>query len=178
MAVLVNEFSARRVGRRDDGDGLRAIHRQCPQIAADGARCLAARRPCGAGQRLVSDLGRQRVADLDIVGVGRAVVDHIQGVGQGVARGDGVGRPRLDNGHVGRGSDRRADGVIVVARDLVGRGPARPSPVLVTVPVVEASTVTLIVTVASAPAGSVPRAQLTFPLASVQGLPWEGEAST
>ena len=49
---------------------------------------------------------------------------------------------------------------------------------LVTVPVVEASTVTLTVTVASAPAGSVPRAQVTVPLASVQGLPWEGEAST
>ena len=39
---------------------------------------------------------------------------------------------------------------------------------LVTVPVVEASTVTLIVTVASAPAGSVPRSQVTVPPASVQ----------
>ena len=48
--------------------------------------------------------------------------------------------------------------------------------VLVTVPLAEGSTVTLMVTVALAPAGRAPRLQVTVPAAWVQGLPWEGTA--
>ena len=48
--------------------------------------------------------------------------------------------------------------------------------VLVTVPLVEGFTVTLIITVALLPAGRAPRLQVTVPAAWVQGLPWEGTA--
>ena len=57
-----------------------------------------------------------------------------------------------------------ATGVWMVAVLLLGTGSVVVEctwPVLVTVPVVDACTVTSIVTVASAPAGSVPRSQLT-----------------
>ena len=73
-----------------------------------------------------------------------------------------------------------ATGVLVVAALLLrsGSGVAECTwPVLVTVAVVEASTVTLIVTLASAPAGSVPRSQVMVCPASVQ-LPLEGMAAT